>query len=195
MTWGVHLSVSYLFFFFILFMGFSREEYWSGLPFPFPVDHVLSELSTMTCPSSVALHGIAHSFIELGKAVVCQCDQTGYFSVIVVFRLSSLWWKRIRGLWKLTDGREWLRGKLGLVLVGRAMLSKSLIQFFVDGWSCAPSLLFTWVLPWWPIRPANLENSAMATGLEKVNFHSNPKEKQYQRMLKLLHNCTYLTQW
>jgi hypothetical protein len=32
----------------------------------------------------------------------------------------------------------------------------------------------------------------MATGLEKVSFHSNPKERQYQRMLKLLHNCTYL---
>ena len=31
---------------FILFMGFSRQEYWSGLPFPSPVDHVLSELST-----------------------------------------------------------------------------------------------------------------------------------------------------
>ena len=29
--------------------------------------------------------------------------------------------------------------------------------------------------------PANLENSAVATGLEKVNFHSNPKERQYQR--------------
>ena len=26
---------------FILFMGFSRKEYWSGLPFPSPVDHVL----------------------------------------------------------------------------------------------------------------------------------------------------------
>ena len=26
---------------FILFMGFSRQEYWSGLPFPSPVDHVL----------------------------------------------------------------------------------------------------------------------------------------------------------
>ena len=25
--------------------------------------------------------------------------------------------------------------------------------------------------------PANLENSAVATGLEKVNFHSNPKER------------------
>ena len=32
---------------------------------------------------------------------------------------------------------------------------------------------------------ANLENSAVATGLEKVSFHSNPKEGQCQRMLKL----------
>ena len=30
---------------------------------------------------------------------------------------------------------------------------------------------------------ANLENSAVATGLEKVSFHSNPKERQWQRML------------
>ena len=37
--------------------------------------------------------------------------------------------------------------------------------------------------------PANLENSAVATGLEKVSFHSNPKERQCQRMLKLLHNA------
>ena len=35
--------------------------------------------------------------------------------------------------------------------------------------------------------PANLENSAVATGLEKVSFHSNPKEGQCQRMFKLLH--------
>ena len=41
--------------------------------------------------------------------------------------------------------------------------------------------------------PENLENSAVATGLEKVSFHSNPKERQCQRMLKLLHNCTHLT--
>ena len=31
--------------------------------------------------------------------------------------------------------------------------------------------------------PANLENSAVATGLEKVSFLSNPKERQCQRML------------
>ena len=41
--------------------------------------------------------------------------------------------------------------------------------------------------------PANLENSAVATGLEKVSFHSNPKERQCQRVLKLPHNCTHLT--
>ena len=41
--------------------------------------------------------------------------------------------------------------------------------------------------------PANLENSAVAKGPEKVNFHSNSKERQCQRMLKLPHNCTHLT--
>ena len=29
--------------------------------------------------------------------------------------------------------------------------------------------------------PANLENPAVATGLEKVSFHSNPKERQCQK--------------
>ena len=41
--------------------------------------------------------------------------------------------------------------------------------------------------------PANWENSAVATGLEKVSFYSNTKERQCQRMLKLPHNCTHLT--
>ena len=38
----------------------------------------------------------------------------------------------------------------------------------------------------------HLENSAVATGLEKVSFHSNPKERQCQRMLKLPHNYIHL---
>jgi len=58
------------FFIFILFMEFSRQEHWSGLPFPSPVDHILSELSTMSRLSWLALHGMAHSFFELDKAVV-----------------------------------------------------------------------------------------------------------------------------
>ena len=31
---------------------------------------------------------------------------------------------------------------------------------------------------------ANLENSAVATGLEKVSFHSDPKERQFQRIAR-----------
>ena len=51
-------------------MGFSRQEYLSVFPFPSLVEHALSELSTMTRPFWVALQGMAHSFIELVKAVV-----------------------------------------------------------------------------------------------------------------------------
>ena len=36
--------------------------------------------------------------------------------------------------------------------------------------------------------PASLKNSAVAIGLKKVSFYSKPKERQCQRMLKLLHN-------
>ena len=35
--------------------------------------------------------------------------------------------------------------------------------------------------------PANLENSAVATGLEKVSFHSNPQKRECRRMFRLLH--------
>ena len=35
--------------------------------------------------------------------------------------------------------------------------------------------------------PANLKNSSVATGLEKVSFHSNSKEMQWQRLLELRH--------
>ena len=54
-------------------------------------------------------------------------------SVIVIFILPVLWWIRIRDLWKLPDGRDWLRVKLGLVLMFGAMLSKALIQFLLLG--------------------------------------------------------------
>ena len=54
---------------FILFMGFSRQEYWSSLLFPSPVDHILSDFSTMTLPSWVAPRAWL-SFTELDKVVV-----------------------------------------------------------------------------------------------------------------------------
>ena len=46
-------------------MGFPQQEYWSGLPLPPAVDHVLSELFTMTCLFWVTLHEKAHSLTEL----------------------------------------------------------------------------------------------------------------------------------
>ena len=60
----------------------------------------------------------------------------------MVFIRSALWRIRVRGLQKLPDGRDWPWGKLGLVLMGRAMLSKPLIQFSIDGQGCVPSLFF-----------------------------------------------------
>ena len=126
--------------FLLLFVGFSRQEYWSGLPFPSPVTtfcenspHGLSLLGGPTRHGS-QFHGVRQG-----------CDPHDlfvHFSVTVVFTLSALWWMRIRGLWKLPDGRDWLWGKLGLILVGGARLRKRWIQLSVDGRGCVLSLLF-----------------------------------------------------
>ena len=60
---------------FILFMGFSKQEYWSGLLFLSPVDHILSDLSTMTHPSWVVPHGMAwFHWVRQGCG---PCDQIG----------------------------------------------------------------------------------------------------------------------
>ena len=85
-------------------------------------------------------HGLC--FVELDKAVVhvsvwlvfCDC---GFHSVCPLM-------EKDRGLWKLPNGRDWLRGKLGLVLMDRAMLSKSFIQFSVEGQDCVPSVCLMW---------------------------------------------------
>ena len=39
--------------------------------------------------------------------------------------------------------------------------------------------------------PEHLETSTVDKGHKEVNFHINPKERQCQRMFKLLHNCTH----
>ena len=68
-------------------MGFSGQEYWSGLPFPYPVDHVLSELSTMTCLSWVTLYGMADSFIELDQTVIHMISLVGFLWLCFSFCL------------------------------------------------------------------------------------------------------------
>ena len=64
-TWGVHFSI-----FAFSYCSWGSQAKNTGLPFPSPVDHVLSELFTMTHLSWVVLHSTAHSFIELDKAVI-----------------------------------------------------------------------------------------------------------------------------
>ena len=83
---------------FILFMGFSKQEHWSGLPSPSPVDHILSELCTMTHPSWVALHGLAWLIVSLSYTrlwsmwsfwlVFCDCGFLSGDHGIVVLTFS-----------------------------------------------------------------------------------------------------------
>ena len=89
---------------FSLFIGFSRQEYWSGLSFPSPVDHSLSELSTMTHLSWVALHGMVHGFIESDKArvmwlvwlVFCDCPFQPVCPLMEKGKrlMEASWWER-----------------------------------------------------------------------------------------------------
>ena len=110
--------------FFILFMGFLMQEYWIGLPFPSPVDHVLSEVSTMTRLSWVALHDIGHSFIELDKAVVHVIRLVSFlwlwFSFCLpfvgevygsVWLMEGSWWERLTEgeTGPCSDGRDYVQ--------------------------------------------------------------------------------------
>ena len=89
-------------------MGILRQKYRSSLPFPFPVGHILSELSTMTHPSWVALHDMAHSSIELDGLwsmwsdwlVFCDC---GFQSICPLMKKDK---RLVEASWRerLTEG-------------------------------------------------------------------------------------------
>ena len=66
--------------------------------------------------------------------VFCDCGFQSVFPLIEMDKrlMEASWWDR------LTEGDT------GSCSMGGVMLSKSLIHFSVDGWSCVPSLLFTW---------------------------------------------------
>ena len=94
--------------FFITVHGVLKARVLKWLPFPSPVDRILSELSTMTLPSWVSLHGMAHSFIELDKAVVR------------VIKLSSFLW-----LW-FTHANYFITSFKILLLLSCSIVSDSL---------------------------------------------------------------------
>ena len=70
-----------------LSMRFSRHEFWSGLPFSPSADCVLSELSTMTRPSRVALHGMAHGSLSYASpfATTKLSSMKGVFNLYLRF--------------------------------------------------------------------------------------------------------------
>ena len=105
---------------FILFTGFSRKEYWSGLSFPSPVYRLLSELSTMTHPFWVALPSMAHGIIELDKAVVHVIRLVSFLWLWFSVCLPSEKKKRLMeaSWWGETD---W--GESGLFMMGGASVN------------------------------------------------------------------------
>ena len=66
-----------------------KARIWTDLPFPSPVDHTLSELSIMTHLSWVALHSMAHSFIELDEVLVCVISLISFLWLWFSFCLPS----------------------------------------------------------------------------------------------------------
>ena len=81
----------------------------------------------------------------------------------------------------------WSQVALGSITINKASrgygISVELFQILKESESAALN------------EQANLENSAVARGLKKVSFHSNPKETQCHRMLRLARNWSDLTHW
>ena len=94
----------------------------------------------LSCPF---IYDITFWFFTLINFLLCRfcfshCGM-GFFLLL----LSLLWWRRLRGLCKLPDVRDWWE-KLGLVLVGKTLLSKALIRLSAGGWGCTLSLTDVW---------------------------------------------------
>ena len=166
-----------------------------------------SSSSSITHPSWVALFSMAHHFMQLDKAVIHVISLVSFLWLWLSICLSSddsmdlteaedikkRWQEYIEELYKKdlhdADNHD------GVITHLEPDILECEVKWALwwnSSWAisnpkrwCCESAAFN--------RPANLENSAVATGLEKVSFHSNPKERQCQRMLKLLHNCTHLT--
>ena len=113
----------------------------------------------MTHPPWVALHSIAHSFIELEAVIQKHLnDPDNHDGVITHLEPDFLECKVKWALGSITRNKA----------SGGDGIPAELVRILKVDASESPALN----------TPANLENSAVATGLEKVSFHSNPKEKE-----------------
>ena len=98
---------------------------WSAIPFSSEPDFVRTLHHDSSILGGHAWHGSQFHWVRQGCVwsmwsdwlVFCDCG----------FQFVCPLMEKVRGLWKLPDWRDWLRGKLGLVLMGGVILSKSLI--------------------------------------------------------------------
>ena len=125
---------------FILFVGFSRQEYWSGLPFPSPVDHILSDLSTMTHLSWVAPRAWLN-FIELDKAVVLVWLNWLVFCEYG-FSVSALWCPLATPTILLGLLLPWIWG------ISSRLLQQSTAAAPYLGWGVSPHHRPSWPWTW-----------------------------------------------
>ena len=173
----------------------SRQESWSGLPLPSPGDlpdpgiesrsPVLQKISSWlrlswSCDHSPrARHPGMWSQVGLRKH---HCSPPGS-AVPGILQARILEWIAI----SFSNAWKWkVKVKYHYEQSYWRWWNSSWAISNPERWCCESAALNT---------PANLENSAVATGLEKVSFCSNPKERQCQRMLKLPHNCTHLIRY
>ena len=99
---------------FMLSMWFSRQEYWSGLPFPLPVAHTCNYDPSVL----VALRSIAYSFAELcktlhhNKAMIYERAQPGevfkFFSLLKTMVMFGWNGAAESGQEYLTSGKDYI---------------------------------------------------------------------------------------
>ena len=128
------------FFLFILFMGSSRQEYWSGLPFLSPVDRIVSDLSTMAHPSWVVPWAWL-SFTELDKAVVLLGLDWLVFRDYG-FCVSSLWCPLATPTILLVFLLPWTWG------ISSRLLQQSVATAPYLGWGVSPHHPRSWPWTW-----------------------------------------------
>ena len=161
-------------------MGFSRKEHWSGLPFPSPMHE--SEkwkgrclvMSDSSWPHGLQPTRLLHPWDFPGKntGVGCHC-----LLLVILDKVNS----NLNSLNLLIKAYFHLRGwgqfhsLETLANSPRRVPRNTALSFTSSSNLCYGHL------------------ASSNTGLEKVSFHSNLKQRQCQRMLKLPHNCIHLT--
>ena len=195
-------------------MGFPRQEYWSGLPFPSPGD-----LPTQGSNIAGGFFTSEPLYTQL-PVIIIYLWLLAYPKLIVTtsahIKISNSEWEFGQNAEKEEiEGKYWSQRLLLMEFFPTALIDYLLymhILIYLPSSSCLicfPKIISLFWFKNYLLKPLlktpkPIEYGfvlfppfncvpCVATGLEKVRFHSNPKERQCQRMLKLPHNYSHLT--